>query len=342
MTAQVQQHKSCHLTFPHEVGFHCSSTAIRACLRHDGHDLSEPMVFGLAAGLGFSYFCVNGFSPSRLLGCRALDVERKFYRRMEAPLEYVGRFDPEAMLTALQAGRPLLARTNLMHLPYYEPAFFPGHALVITGLDLEANQVMVADVISPQEQVISLEVLERAMGEASPPGMDAYDWAPAPLVQQPLVTPHRLAGAIKEAMLEMMEPPFPGMGLEAMDHLSRDFSTWAKVSDWVWCARFAYQCIEKRGTGGAGFRAAYADFLEEAQQVIPELATLEAAQRCRAIAQGWHDLAACLKEIFVMENPQGFQQAAGLMEAITHDERALCHALHDLATRLVDVPQLLP
>ena len=340
MTAQ--QHKACHLSFPHEVGFHCASTAIRACLRYDGHTLSEPMVFGLAAGLGFSYFCVNGFSPSRLLGCRALDVERTFYRRLAAPLDFVGRFDPAAMLTQLQAGRPLLARTNLMHLPYYEPAFFPGHTLVITGLDLEADKVMVADVISPQEQVITLEALERAMGEASPPAMDAYDWAPAPRVQQPLVTPQRLAAAIQEAMLELMEPPFPHMGLEAMDHLAEDFPNWEKASDWVWCARFAYQCIEKRGTGGAGFRTAYAAFLEEAQQMLPQLGALEAAERYGAIAQGWHDLAACLKEIFVTENPEGFQQAASLMEAITHDERALCHALYDLVVPLVDEPQPLP
>ncbi len=342
MTAQAQQPKSCHLSLPHEVGFHCASTAIRACLRHDGHVISEPMVFGLAAGLGFSYFCVNGFSPSRLLGCRALDVERKFYRRVAAPLDYVGRFDPEAMLAQLQAGRPLLARTNLMHLPYYEPAFFPGHTLVITGLDLEANRVMVADVISPEEQVITLEVLERAMGEASPPGMDAYDWAPAPRVQQPLVTPQRLAAAIREAMLELMEPAFPHTGFEAMDHLAQDFPNWAQATDWAWCARFAYQCIEKRGTGGAGFRTAYADFLEEAQQMLPQLEALGAAKRCRGIAQGWHDLAACLKEIFVTENPQGFQQAASLMEDITHDERALCHVLYDLAAPWVDEPQPLP
>ena len=339
MTAQAQKHMACHLSLPHEVGFHCASTAIRACLRLDGHEISEPMVFGLAAGLGFSYFCVNGFSPSRLLGCRALDVERKFYRRMESPLEYVGRFDPQAMLAALQSGRPLLARTNLMHLPYYEPAFFPGHTLVITGLDLEADRVMVADVISPQEQVISLEVLERAMGEASPPGMEAYDWAPAPLVQQPLVTPQRLAAAIHEAMLELMEPPFPHMGLEAMEHLARDFPNWAEENDWAWCARFAYQCIEKRGTGGAGFRSAYAAFLEEAQHTLPELATLGAAERCATLAQGWHDLASCLKEIFVMENPNGFLQAARLMTDIAHEERALCLALHELAAHLMDVPQ---
>jgi uncharacterized protein DUF4872 len=36
------------------------------------------------------------------------------------------------------------------------------------------------------------------------------------------------------------------------------------TEDWQWCARFLYQVIERRGTGGGNFRKMYSRFLEEA------------------------------------------------------------------------------
>jgi hypothetical protein len=40
---------------------------------------------------------------------------------------------------------------------------------------------------------------------------------------------------------------------------------WPEVAeDWQWCARFLYQVIERRGTGGGNFRKMYSRFLEEA------------------------------------------------------------------------------
>ena len=40
--------------FEHLTGKHCGSTALRAALRFRGLDLSEAMIFGLGAGVGFS------------------------------------------------------------------------------------------------------------------------------------------------------------------------------------------------------------------------------------------------------------------------------------------------
>ena len=34
-----------------------------------------------------------------------------------------------------------------------------------------------------------------------------------------------------------------------------------EVEDWQWCARFCYQVIERRGTGGGNFRLMYSRFL---------------------------------------------------------------------------------
>jgi len=38
------------------AGQHCETTTLGALLRHEGLEMSEPMLFGLGAGLGFVYW----------------------------------------------------------------------------------------------------------------------------------------------------------------------------------------------------------------------------------------------------------------------------------------------
>ncbi len=54
-------------------------------------------------------------------------------------------------------------------------------------------------------------------------------------------------------------------GLPALRRLAAEAADWPQqAEDWQWCARFAYQVIERRGTGGGNFRLMYSRFLEEA------------------------------------------------------------------------------
>jgi hypothetical protein len=70
-----------------------------------------------------------------------------------------------------------------------------------------------------------------------------------------------------------------------MEHLARTFGEWAQAPDWSWCARFAYQVIERRGTGGGNFRRLYARFLSEARPA-PGRGLSALSARMAAIADG--------------------------------------------------------
>ena len=59
------------------------------------------------------------------------------------------------------------------------------------------------------------------------------------------------------------------------------------AEDWRWCARFGYQVIERRGTGGGAFRLMYSRFLEEAGRAEAPLAA-GAAARWTALAGALH------------------------------------------------------
>ena len=64
----------------------------------------------------------------------------------------------------------------------------------------------------------------------------------------------------------MIEPPLGDFeGLPALRRFASEVGDWPEATDdWQWCARFLYQVIERRGTGGGNFREMYSRFLEEA------------------------------------------------------------------------------
>ena len=61
-----------------------------------------------------------------------------------------------------------------------------------------------------------------------------------------------------------------------------------RAEDWQWCARFAYQVIERRGTGGGNFRLMYSRFLEEAGTPRRRRWRAEAAARWTELAEAFH------------------------------------------------------
>ena len=93
-----------------------------------------------------------------------------------------------------------------------------------------------------------------------------------------------IPAAIERAATAMVEPEFREFsGLDAVRRLSEEAGSWPEVAeDWQWCARFGYQVIERRGTGGGAFRLMYSRFLEEAGRPEAPLAAEAAAPLDRA------------------------------------------------------------
>ncbi len=76
-------------------------------------------------------------------------------------------------------------------------------------------------------------------------------------------------------------------GLPALRRFAAEVGEWPEqLSDWQWSARFCYQVIERRGTGGGNFRLMYSRFLAEAGRDEAEIAGEAAAH--------WTELAAAL------------------------------------------------
>ena len=184
----------------------------------------------------------------------------------------------------------MLLLTDLYYLDHYgNSAHFPGHAVVLAGYDEEVAHL--SDTGFEELQTTTrLEDLDRArhsghpayplaghMFTASGGGHARSSCAPRS---------RRRSSARAQAMVEPEFGEFSGLG--AVERLADEAGSWPEVAeDWQWCARFGYQVIERRGTGGGAFRLMYSRFLEEAGRPEAPLAA-EAAARWTELAEAFH------------------------------------------------------
>jgi Butirosin biosynthesis protein H, N-terminal/Domain of unknown function (DUF4872) len=275
--------------YVHTPGHHCGSTALRNLLGFHGVEISEEMAFGLGAGACFYYVTIEDASPSRWFNGRTARLEESFDELTEGALDlrtFEGEGEAwEAARAEVDAGRPALLLTDLYHLDHYgNSAHFPGHAVVLAGYDDEVAYL--SDTGFEQLQTTRLESLERARHGEHP----AYPLAGHMFTAADGLSARRLReaapAAIERAAGEMVEPRFPGFsGLDAVRRLAAEVASWPEqAEDWRWCARFGYQVIERRGTGGGAFRLMYSRFLEEVGRPEAPLAA-EAAARWTELAE---------------------------------------------------------
>jgi hypothetical protein len=274
--------------YRHIPGNHCGSTALRNMLAFHGVEISEEMALGLGAGACFYYVALPDQSPSRFTNGRVGRLEENFVEITGVPLRLETTDDPEESWRIARAvvdsGRPVLLLTDLYHLDHYgRSAHFPGHAVVLAGYDDEVAYL--SDTAFEELQTTRLENLARARHEKRPVyPLDghAFHLTDAATLPDPRASAPK---AIERAARQMLAPELGDyQGVPALRRFADEVGSWPEVAgDWQWCARFNYQVIERRGTGGGNFRLMYSRFLEEAGYEESALAA-DAAERWTALA----------------------------------------------------------
>ncbi len=276
------------------------------------------MALGLGAGVCFYYVPLEGQSPSRFTNGRVGRLEEQFCELTGAALRFETFDDANASWaaarSAVDAGRPALLLTDLYYLDHYgRSAHFPGHAVILAGYDDEVAYL--SDTGFEELQTTKLEHLAEARHGQHPV---------FPLDGQMLTVPDpealrdpspAAAGAIQRNARQMIEPAMGDYeGLPGLRRFAEELPRWPQeLEDWQWSARFCYQVIERRGTGGGNFRLMYSRFLEEADR--PE------ARIAADAATGWTTLAGSLLEASEADAPDAAlwsrigDEAAAVLEA---------------------------
>lgn len=317
----------------HKKGRHCASTALRDAMRFWGVPFSEAFCFGLGRGLGAFYLKNPSFSPSRWLMTRSADLEKKFFTSLGIPFKWKQAENEsdawERTKEDIDNGIPVLLQTDLFYLDYYNTkTHFNRHAVLLWGYDEESGLAYLSDTDWEGLVTVPLVSLSKARCSDFPPGPVKFDWFP---IRKPEKLPDLNKVALQAIKLNAFElfktdEKFPlKLGTRALKELASDLPSWGEAHDWKWSARFAYQAIERRGTGGGAFRKMYANFLEEVEKNDGAVKKAGLAILMRSIGEKWTEFALCLKEISEKETPIGFDKASELASELFEMESNYCN-----------------
>jgi hypothetical protein len=293
--------------FQHRPGVHCGSTALADALRARGLDISEAMAFGLGAGLGFFYLASPALSPTRLILGRPWTLERVACEVIGAPVSIRTEDDPArawaAVRDALGRGIAPILSTDLRFLPYWKTSSpFNGHRVLLAGYDEGRGVALLADTEREALQEVSLADLDRARAsDGQPLGYTGRLWMEVDAPPAPVRWREAIGDALRRQARDMLLPNEGFAGVPGMERFVDELPRWHELArdeaDRAWCFRFAYQVIERRGTGGGNFRLLYSRFLHEAARHHPAVTALELPGRMERIAASWTRLANSFKDL---------------------------------------------
>jgi hypothetical protein len=312
--------------YRHVPGNHCGSTALRNLLAFHGARISEEMALGLGAGVSFYYVVLEDSSPSRFTNGRTGRLEEQFVELTEAPLR-LETFDDEgaaweAARGSVDSGRPAILITDLYYLDHYgSSAHFPGHAVVLAGYD--SDVAYLSDTGFEELQTTRLEGLARARHGDHPVFPLAGHMFTVPDGSEAGDLTAAAPAAVARCARGMLEPELGELqGIPALRRLAAEVGDWPEqAEDWRWCARFLYQVIERRGTGGGNFRLMYSRFLEEAGYDQASLAA--------DASSAWTALAGAAQAASEPEEPDAalWERVAGEAATVLETEERLWTAL---------------
>ncbi len=289
----------------HIPGLHCGSVALRDVITYWGYNLSESMCFGLGGGLGFFYTTGEDMSPTKIIHLRGPEMEPNFFSLVDKPTSW--KYEPDENKALEDAKEwinedvPILIQTDIFYLNYYKSStHFPGHVVSVWGYDDQTEMVFLADTGFEGLQPVPYEDFKKGRTSKAMPFPLDNNWFEVNL-KKPIPSLDEL---IPEAILRNAKSMIKGArslrgesGVKMIKHWAEDLPCWADAPDWKWCARFAYQVIEKRGTGGGGFRWLYRDFLKDGEKIIPALKGYKLTDYMNLIGNKWSEMSMLLKKI---------------------------------------------
>ena len=299
-----------------ETGFLCNALAYQGVIApHTGKPYTEAMLMGIAGGLCAGYFAFEytGEEPHLHLLTRYPfneNLPNADYERLGIPTKVQQTPDPEKavanVINVLVQGKPVIVWVDVMSFDEVnKPSgdFWFITPILVYGYDEAAGTVYIAD-----RAQVSRTVTTAAFAAAR---------ARIKKIRHKIMTidapdPHKLPAAIEAGIRDCIQiftdkPPVGPKSSFGFDA----FTKWANLLTDTknkngWPKQFAtgarmyagltsaFRYIEVWFTGGNGARNLYADFLDEAAEVLAKPELKEVAAQFRISAQFWHELTTAL------------------------------------------------
>ncbi|MCW6004020.1 BtrH N-terminal domain-containing protein [Micromonospora sp. CPCC 205371] len=319
-----------NVSFP--AGVHCETTALGALLRHEGLDLSEPMLFGLGEGLGFVYWDAK-YMDFPFLGGRTKPtaITRTVADRLGLRLQIEQTASPrkawQNVAAALDTGRPVGLQLDSYHLDYFTTkVHFGGHFVAMYGYD-DSHAYLVDTAQQGGAVTTTLKSLELARGERGPMTARNLSYTIACPAGRPDLS-HAIRTAIRNNAHAFLNPPIANLGHRGIGKAAKQVTMWlsraAKPSNDL---PLAATLMERGGTGGALFRAMYRDFLAESVTIVDDGSLRRGYQMYAEIAPLWTEVSHHITAAGETRDPDHLTRASAILTELAGRER---HAMETL------------
>lgn len=317
----------------HRHAAHCESGVISSLISHHGVPISEPMAFGLAAGLSFAYLPFIKLSGLPLIAYR--QPPRSIIKGLAAPLAARFKFETfrsaaagQARLDALLAQRQVVGlQTSVYWLPYFPEDMrfhFNAHNVLVYGKD--GDDYLISDPVFEHPVRCSAQALARARfakGVLAPKGL-LYR---VDKLGSGAITSHALRKAITKTC-RTLGAPIPIVGVRGIRMLANKIAKLDPASPQT--SAFVGHVIrmqEEIGTGGGGFRFLYAAFLQEAAAFEGLTMLVEFADRLMTIGDTWREFALATARMVKRRDAMNPKMLADRLRALADLEQ---HFFRDL------------
>ncbi|MFI2780537.1 BtrH N-terminal domain-containing protein [Streptomyces sp. ALB3] len=314
---------------------HCETTALGVLLRHQGIDLSEPMLFGLGSGLSFVYWDSKSMDFPFLGGrVKPFELTRNLAAALRLELVVEETTSPRKawrhVAEPVDAGRPVGLQLDSHHLDYFSTeAHFGGHVVAMYGYD-ERDAYLVDT--APQGGAVrtSLTALARARAERGPMTARHRSFTiTAP--SRPASPRDRIIPAIRSCADAFLNPPIANLGYRGIEKAAGRVPKWLqRGGDPREHLRRAAVLMETAGTGGALFRNLYRDFLAECAQLIDSSHLRTGHTLYAEAATLWTQVAALVSAAGGSGDAQDLARAGSVLHELSRLEREAMRALSTL------------
>ncbi|MFF0073869.1 BtrH N-terminal domain-containing protein [Streptomyces sp. NPDC005494] len=311
---------------------HCETTALGVLLRHEGLDLSEPMLFGLGSGLSFIYWDGKNLGFPFLGGrVRPFELTRNLAGRLGLDLQVQETTSPRrawANVTAhIDAGRPVGLQLDSAYLDYFgSKVHFGGHVVALYGYD--NHRAHLVDT-APHGGAVSTDLAGLARARAARGPMTARHRSftlTAPEVMPPLES--RIVPAVTACAAAFLDPPIANLGHRGIEKAGNLVPMWFRRTDDP--RRDLPQAaflMEEAGTGGALFRNLYRDFLAECTQLVDDEHLRTGHGLYTEAAALWTEAAALIAAAGESGDEQDLVRAGAVLRDVSRVEREAMRAL---------------
>jgi hypothetical protein len=321
-------------------GYHCQTNSLAKIFNYHNHPLSEDMILGLGAGMGFIYWKMTfGSGTYVFIGGRGntKDFFNDIGKRTGVTIDVFSTSSAKkaeaALLEKLVEKEPVMLFGDMGFLPWFEfpqEYHFGGHTFVVCGYD--GKGTVLASDMDPQASglkkgfysPITLDQLRRARGSTYKPfppknALLEFDFSKfhAPKTAD-------IYSAIRQTIDAQLNPPIKNLGVKGMRHTAKEIRKWPDIfNDYDLRMNLfsLYIFIEIGGTGGGCFRYMYSRFLKESASITKHSMLAASAEKIQKAGEMFTDIGVLFKEAEKVKDINGrIKKASELFDSIADAE----------------------